>query len=60
MKDEDHFRMTNILEQELLKFENEMPPDVATNLIVDGKPTPSLGNCTPLFISLSPPHIINI
>ena len=45
MKDEDHFRMTNILEQELLKFENEMPPDVATNLIVDGKPTPSLGNC---------------
>ena len=40
-KDEDHFQMTNILEQQF--FEKEMPPEVATDLRVNGKPTPSLG-----------------
>jgi len=39
-KDEDHFQMTNILEQQF--FEKEMPPEVATDLRVNGKPTPSL------------------
>ena len=38
-KDEDHFRMTSILESQI----EEMPPEVATDLKLNGKPTPSLG-----------------
>ena len=38
-KDEDHFRMTPILESLI----EEMPPEVATDLKVNGIPTPSLG-----------------
>jgi len=37
-KDEDHFRMTSILESQI----EEMPPEVATDLKLNGKPTPSL------------------